>query len=173
MALIASLVVGSDGATSLQGKSSPLSTPSDRARFLKRHRSAAAFIIGRQSAFIENYSASQVPIFVFSRSSELLSLPHPRMQQVTVNRADLGEISRRIDQRIEGDIVVEAGASLLTAMIETGVIDILEISISPIPGDGNYLNVEEIIQNFECSEEIADDGTRLLQCRYQGNAANG
>jgi riboflavin biosynthesis pyrimidine reductase len=172
MALIASLVVGSNGATSLNGKSSPLSTPSDRARFLKRHREAAAYIIGKQSAFIESYSASQVPIFVFSRSSDPITFPHPLMQQVTVNHGNLGEISRRLDQRIQGDIVVEAGATLLVAMIESGVIDVLEISISPIAGDGNFINVEEILQSFDCSEEIAPDGTHLLQCRYQGNTAN-
>lgn len=172
MALIASLVVGSNGATSLNGKSSPLSTPSDRARFLQRHRGAAAFIIGKQSALIESYKASQVPIFVFSQSSDPISLPHPLMQQVTLNGGDLREISRQLDQRIEGDIVVEAGATLLAAMIEVGVIDILEISISPIAGDGNFINVEEFLQNFNYTEEIAADGTRLLQCRYQGNATH-
>lgn len=172
MALIASLVVGSNGATSLNGKSSPLSTPSDRARFLQRHRGAAAFIIGKQSALIESYNASQVPIFVFSRSSDPISFPHPLMQQVTVNDGDLGETSRRLDQRIQGDIVVEAGATLLGAMIDAGVIDVLEISISPIAGDGNFIIVEEILQKFDCSEEIAADGTRLLQCRYQGNATH-
>ena len=172
MALIASLVVGSNGATSLHGKSSPLSTPSDRRRFLKRHRQAAAFIIGRQSALIESYGASRVPIFVFSRSSAAISLPHPLMQQVTVNRSDLGEISRSIEQRIEGDIVVEAGAALLTAMIQSEVIDILEISITPIAGDGNFIDIDDILRNFDCSEVVAEDGTRLLQCRYQGNAAH-
>lgn len=172
MALIASLVVGSNGATSLGGKSSPLSTPSDRDRFIARHRGAAAFIIGKQSALIESYAASQVPIFVYSRNSDVLTFPHPLMQQVTVNRGDLGEITRRIDQRIEGDIVIEAGASLLTALINEGVVDILELSISPIEGDGNFINVDEILKSFEYSEEIADDGTRLLQCRYQRNAAD-
>ena len=173
MALIASLVVGSNGATSIGGKSAPLSTPSDRARFLERHRSASAFIIGKNSAIIESYGASQVPIFVFSRSNEVLQLPHPLMQQVTVDRGDLGEISRKIDERIEGDVVVEAGVSLLTAMIEAQVIDILEISISPIEGDGNFFSVEEMLQNFDCSEEIAEDGTRLLQCRYKRDSTHG
>ena len=173
MALIATLVVGSNGATSLHGKSSPLSTPSDRARFLARHRSAAAFIIGKQSAFIESYDASQVPIFVFSRSNEPLSLPNPLMKQLSVKGSELGEISRNIDQRIAGDIVVEAGASLLAAMIAAGVIDVLEISISPIAGDGHFIDLAEILRDFDCSEVAAEDGTRLLQCRYQGNSANG
>lgn len=172
MALIASLVVGINGATSLGGKSTPLSTPSDRERFLQRHRSAAAFIIGKKSALIESYSASHVPIFVFTRKSEALNLPHPLMQQVTVNRGDLAEISRRIDQGIEGDIVVEAGASLLTALIEEGVIELLELSISPISGDGDFIDIDALLGNFEYSEVASSDGTRLLQCRYKGDTAD-
>jgi riboflavin biosynthesis pyrimidine reductase len=172
MALIASLVVGRNGATSLGGKSAPLSTPSDRERFLERHRSAGAIIVGKRSALIENYSATTVPIFVFSRNAEVLNFSHPLMQQVTVDRGDLGEISRRIDQRIEGEIVVEAGASLLRALIAEEVIEQLELSISPIDGDGDFIDVEEITNNFYCSEVIAEDGTRLLQCRYKSDAAN-
>ena len=173
MALIASLVVGRNGATSLGGISTPLSTPSDRERFLKRHRSASAFIIGKRSALIENYSATEVPIFVFSRNAEVLNLPHPLMQQVTVDRGDLGEIARRIDQRIEGEIVVEAGASLLGALIDEGVIDQLELSISPVDGDGDFIDVNDLIRNFDFSEVLAEDGTRLLQCRYKGDSPNG
>lgn len=172
MALIASLVVGRNGATSLGGKSAPLSTPSDRERFLERHRSAGAIIIGKRSALIENYSATTVPIFVFSRNAEVLNFSHPLMQQVTVDRGDLGEIVRRIDQRIEGEIVVEAGASLLRALIDEGVIDHLELSISPIDGDGDFTDVNDLIRKFDCSEVIAEDGTRLLQCRYKSDAAN-
>lgn len=109
MTVIASLVVGSNGATSLDGLSRGLSTEADRARFLQRHRSAAAFIIGKQSALVENYRQSDVPIFIFTRSSQKIELPHPLMQQVTVDR-NLREITQLIDLRISGDIVVEAGA---------------------------------------------------------------
>jgi riboflavin biosynthesis pyrimidine reductase len=94
------------------------------------------------------------------------------MQQVTVDRGDLGEISRRIDQRIEGEIVVEAGASLLRALIDEGVIDQLELSISPIDGDGDFTDVNDLIRNFDYSEVLAEDGTRLLQCRYKCDATN-
>lgn len=172
MALIASLVVGRNGATTLGGKSRPLSTPSDRERFLKRHRSASAFIIGKKSAILESYAATNVPIFVFSRNSDALTLPHPLMQQVTVNRGDLEEISRRIDQRIDGEIVVEAGVSLLTALINVGVIDLWELSISPIEGDGDFIEYQSLLIKFDVSEEATADGTRLLQCRYKGDSAN-
>ena len=171
MTVIASLVVGSNGATSLDGRSSGLSTAADRTRFLERHRSAAAFIIGKKSATIESYAASQVPIFIFTRSTQQLSLAHPLMQQVTVDR-NLAEITQLIDLRITGDIVVEAGVSLLRALIDVGVVDILELSISPIEGDGDFINVEELLSHFVVASDYDVDGTRLLECRYERNSAN-
>jgi hypothetical protein len=93
------------------------------------------------------------------------------MQQITVDR-DLGEITRRIDERIPGDIVVEAGPSLLLALIGAGVIEILELSISPIEGDGAFLSIEDLLEPFTIESEVSIDGTRLLQCRYNGHATN-
>lgn len=171
MSVIASFVVGANGASTLGGASQPLSTAADRERFLQRHRSAAAFIIGKNSATTENYATSRVPIFVFSRSSAPLDLPHPLMQQITVDR-NLKEITELIDLRIPGDIVVEAGARLLTALIAVGVVERLELSITPIEGDGDFLDVKELLTPFEITTEIERDGTRLLECRYQGDARN-
>ena len=171
MAVIASFLLGANDASSLGGKSSPLSTPADRARFLARHRNAGAFIIGKQSAEIESYEKSSKPIFVFTRTMEPLHFAHPLMQQVSVEK-DLAEITRRIDQRIEGDIVVEAGGQLLLAMIEAGVIDLLELTISPINGDGHFVAREQLLRDFTIMSDEEVDGTRLLQCRYKGDTAH-
>jgi hypothetical protein len=94
------------------------------------------------------------------------------MQQITVDR-NLGEITRRIDERIPGDIVVEAGPSLLLALVAERAVDILELSISPIEGDGNFISINDLLAAFSIESEINIDGTRLLQCRYNGNTANG
>lgn len=171
MAVIASLVIGENGATTVGGISTPLSSPADRERFIARHRSAAAFIIGKNSARIESYSKSNVPIFIFSRNNEHLHFDHPNMQQVTVDR-NLREITELIDLRIDGDIVVEAGIGLLIPMIEVGAIDILELSITPISGDGNFVDVEGLLNRFEIAKDVVIDGTRLLECRYNRNASN-
>lgn len=164
MAVIATLVLGSNLATSKGGKSAPLSTPADRKRFLDLHRSAGAFIIGKNSAAIESYQQSQVPIFVFTRDFTPLNFTHPMMQQINVDR-NLGEITRLIDFRIPGDVVVEAGASLLTALIGEKVIDELQLSITPIEGDGDFISLNVLLKGFEVIEEVNVDGTRLLQCR--------
>jgi riboflavin biosynthesis pyrimidine reductase len=171
MTVIASIVLGSNGAASLNGSSQGVSTPADRSRFLARHRSASAFIIGKKSAAIESYAKSRVPIFVFTRSSEKLELSYPLMEQITI-AGNLADVTREIDKRIPGDIVVEAGPSLLLALVEAGAINVLELSISPIEGDGDFLSLEKLLTYFEILSEVEIDETRLLQCRYKGNATN-
>jgi riboflavin biosynthesis pyrimidine reductase len=172
MALIASLAVGANNATTLGGRSRELSTPADRVRFLALHRSAGAIITGKESAAIEEYSKTEIPIFVFSRKPEKLIFQHPTMQQINVDR-DLLEISRRIDQHISGEIVIEAGPGLLMAMVEVGAVDFLQLSITPIEGDGNFIDLNHLFSYFEIENEDIQSGTRLLQCRYNGNATNG
>jgi riboflavin biosynthesis pyrimidine reductase len=93
------------------------------------------------------------------------------MQQVTVDR-NLREITQLIDLRITGDIVVEAGASLLGALIDAQVIDILELSISPIAGDGDFIDLDSLLSQFEITEEEVIDETRLLKCRYNRNSTD-
>ena len=172
MAIIGTLVVGCNNATTLGGKSSPLSTSADRERFLTLHRRAAAIITGKNSAANEEYQKTSVPIFIFTRQCAALSFSHPLMQQVHVDR-DLGEITRRIDQRIPGDIAVEAGPALLQALIKENVIDEFELSISPIAGDANFIDVDNILNNFEIYSDIEIDGTRLLKCRNKSNTGHG
>jgi riboflavin biosynthesis pyrimidine reductase len=87
------------------------------------------------------------------------------MQQVTVDR-NLREITQLIDLRISGDIVVEAGAQLLGALIDAQVIEILELSISPIAGDGGFIDLDALLSDFEIIDEEVIDETRLLKCRY-------
>lgn len=171
MAVIASLVVGSNGATTLAGSSSQLSTSADRTRFLELHRSAGAIITGRVSAEIEDYSRTAVPIYIFSRSPEQFTFTHPLMQQVRID-GDLAAIAQLIQSRTKGDVVVEAGPRLLAALVEVGAIDILELSLSPIDGDGNFIDVTNLLHNFLIESDEFMEGTRLLQCRYNRDAAN-
>ena len=171
MAMIATLVVGSNNATSKGGLSAPLSTIADRARFLTLHRSAAAIIIGKESALVEDYRATTVPIFVFSRAAVKLKLPHPKMELITVGD-DLSTVSRSIESRFKGDVIIEAGIGLLRAMVAVGAIDHLGLSISPIEGDGHFVDVEDLLNDFLVEEEREVDGTRLLECRYNRDSSN-
>lgn len=170
MAVIASIVVGANGACSLDGQSRGLSTPPDRERFLERHRNASAFIIGKVSSSRERYTRADIPIFVFSRETTPLHFEHPMMQQIN-SQFGLKEIVTLIDQRIDGDIVVESGPSLLIALVREGCIHQLELSITPIEGDGDFIDVNELLTHFTIEKEEIIDGTRLLKCRNKGNSA--
>ena len=171
MALIATLVVGANNASSKGGLSAPLSTPADRSRFLALHRSAAAIIIGRESALVEDYRKTQVPIFVLTRHHEGVKLPHPMMEQITVGD-DLAKISRSIASRFEGDVIIESGVKLLKALISAGAVDRLSLSISPIEGDGHFVNLDDLLSYFTIEEELEVEGTRLLECRYNCHSSN-
>lgn len=171
MALIATLVVSVNGATTFGGGSAALSTEPDRRRFLTLHRSAGAIITGKQSASIEDYSKTKVPIFVFTRNPARLHFTHPTMEQITVDR-NLAEIARSIDERIDGDIVIEGGRQLILAMAKEGAIDRLYLTISPAEGDGDFIDLKVLLENFTVTSEIEEGGTRLLECRYQGNSTN-
>ena len=171
MALIATLVVGANNATSKGGHSAPLSTPADRKRFLALHRSAPAIITGRESALVEDYRATKVPIFIFTRGSEKLTLPHPMMEQITVGD-DLAKISRSIASRFEGDVIIESGVKLLKALISAGAVDRLSLSISPIEGDGHFVNLDDLLNDFTIEETLEVEGTRLLECRYNRDSSN-
>lgn len=171
MTLIATLVVGSNNATSKGGLSAPLSTPADRGSFLTLHRSAAAIIIGKASALIEDYRKTQVPIFVLTRQQESMMLPHPMMEQVVIGH-DLAATCRSIDARFDGDVIVEAGIGLLQAMVSVGAVDRLELSITPIDGDGHFLELKDFLSHFFIEDERVIEGTRLLQCRYNRDSSN-
>jgi riboflavin biosynthesis pyrimidine reductase len=93
------------------------------------------------------------------------------MRRVKIE-GNLAEISRDIQNQISGDVIVEAGPELLVAMIGVGVIEKLQLSISPLNGDGNLIDTVKLLSNFTIESDKVLDGTRLLKCRYNGNAAN-
>jgi riboflavin biosynthesis pyrimidine reductase len=171
MAVIATLVVGANNATTIGGSSVGLSTPPDRRRFLDLHRSASAIITGKTSAKKEDYSKTEVPIFIFSRDRTKLTLSHPQMEQIAIDN-NLTEITRELGSRFEGEIVIEAGPELLHALVDAGAVDYLQLSIVPIEGDGNYLDLQLLMRDFSIESEEDIDGTRLLKCRYNRDATN-
>jgi riboflavin biosynthesis pyrimidine reductase len=163
MSVIATLVVGSNGATTCDGKSSALSTAADRDRFIALHRRAGAYIVGRNSAARESYAHSPAPLLILTRSP----------QQDVENEWDVSQgfsdAMAHIRNRYPSPIVVESGPTLLLSLVQAGEIDALELSISPVKGDGHFVDVESLLSYFEITSDTEVDGTRLLECRYKSN----
>lgn len=168
MSVIASLNIGANGATSLAGSSAGLSTPEDRQRFLALHRRAGAYLLGRNSASSELYSTSEVPIIILSRDvpSQLID------NRIIINtEAGLQNAMRGIKAEYQAPIVVEAGPKLLTALVAQGCIEEIELTFSPLSGDGDFIDSAELLAQFTITGDELINGTRLLHGRYNGNSA--
>jgi ribosomal protein L30E len=168
MSVIATLNIGANGATSLAGSSVGLSTAEDRKRFLALHRRAGAYVLGQKSAANELYTSSAAPVIILSRTLE------SRMkdgQEIINSSVGLEVVMRAIKTRFPAPIVVEAGPSLLLALVKKGCIEEIELSLSPIDGDGDFIDQSEITSHFTMLSDDTIKGTRLLHGRYNGDSA--
>lgn len=73
-----SLVVNSRGSFMREGSSRALSSDRDRTRFLERRRMAGAILIGGNTARVEPYEKTPVPLIIVSRS--MVRVKNPRAQ---------------------------------------------------------------------------------------------
>jgi hypothetical protein len=168
MSVIATLNVGTNGATSLAGSSIGISSQVDRGRFLALHRRAGVHITSARSAASEIYSATKIPLILLSRTSK--SEVRESLEIVNTS-AGLQSAMREIKNRFPAPIVVEAGPNLLTALVNEGCIEEIELSISPISGDGNFIDYAELLTHFTITGDETLEGTRLLHGRYNGDSA--
>jgi dihydrofolate reductase len=170
MSVIATLNVGSNGATSKNGSSAELSSDVDRNSFLALHRSAGAYVLGRTSYLKESYSKSTAPLFILTRSPQGNLSSRGNVTEIDVSEG-LIDPMRSIRATAPSPIVVEAGVKLLHALIAQGCIEELHLTISPIVGDGDFLDVETLLNTFQIVSDDMKDSTRMLKCRYQGHSA--
>ena len=76
MPIIANLILGRDGGTSIRGRSAPLSSSSDRKRFHELRAMSDAIVIGGETARCEPYGKTPVPLIVVTRSQEVPGAAH-------------------------------------------------------------------------------------------------
>ena len=69
--VMANLVMGSDGSTTLEGSSKTLSSPQDRLRFHELRAQASAILIGGNTARNEPYATTPLPLVVISRTGNI------------------------------------------------------------------------------------------------------
>ena len=60
------------------------------------------------------------------------------------------------------DVLVEAGPSLLLEYLSAGLIDQLEISITPVTGGEHLIDLNEALRGFEITEDRKVDDTRFV-----------
>lgn len=150
--VLANIMVASNQATSSGGRSSPLRTPEDGARFHQIRALSKALIIGGNTYRHEPYKKTQLPVYVASKtlapinSDKLLIAPLSPKELVSIAQESVGT-----------PVLIEGGVNFLRSLIEEKAIDALFITRVLCLGDGDYWNEELLQENFELlqAEEIS------------------
>lgn len=156
MSVIASMVVGSDGSTSKDSKSAGISSPVDRRTFLARRRSVDCIIIGGNTARNEPYNRTPVPLVVLSRS---LVNPVIGNHLALMWNASPAEAIERARRKFGPNILIEGGYSIISELLDEGLLEGLELSVTPETGGEGFIDWKELISRFDSCEITEEDGT--------------
>ena len=164
MAVIASLVLGRDGSSTLEGSSQALSSLADRERFLAHRRRSDVILIGGNTARTERYTKTPVPLVILSRDEpasllEQNSLAHwwalSPVEAVARARWEFGS-----------NIFIEGGIAFLYELLQTRLINQFELSITPVEGGENRINHLDLLAHFEKVEIEQVSETIFYTCTF-------
>jgi len=162
MSVLANLVLGSDGSTSLDGSSKSLSSAEDRRRFHELRAQASVILIGGNTARNEPYAQTPVPLVVITRSGEI---PESVRANPNTHIWELDPISAvdKASKEFGESVLVEAGMSLIQELLVANKIDELYLTLSKISGGENVYDLSALTRDFtvESSEKI--DGETFLK----------
>ena len=162
MSVLANLVLGSDGSTSLDGSSKSLSSAEDRRRFHELRAQASVILIGGNTARNEPYAQTPVPLVVITRSGQI---PESVRANPNTHIWELDPISAvdKASKEFGASVLVEAGMSLIQELLVANKIDELYLTLSKISGGENVYDLSALTREFtvESSEKI--DGETFLK----------
>jgi len=162
MSVLANLVLGSDGSTSLDGSSKSLSSAEDRRRFHELRAQASVILIGGNTARNEPYAQTPVPLVVITRSGQI---PESVRANPNTHIWELDPISAvdKASKEFGESVLVEAGMSLIQELLVANKIDELYLTLSKISGGENVYDLSALTRDFtvESSEKI--DGETFLK----------
>jgi riboflavin biosynthesis pyrimidine reductase len=162
MRVLANLVLGSDGSTTLDGSSKALSSATDRKRFHELRAQASAILIGGNTARSEPYATTPVPIAVITRSGDI---PESVRGNPKAQIWELDPISaiKKAGEEFGGNILVEGGINLVQELLIANQIDELYLTLSKKSGGENVYDLSALTRDFtvESSEKI--DGETFLK----------
>ena len=164
MAVFASLVVGTDGSTAKGGNSRGITSGVDRTAFLARRRSADFLLIGGETARLEPYHRTPVPVVVSSRSM-INSLADNRLAHWW-NLSPTDALAKGM-KKFGENVQVESGPSIIDELLLNKVLDGIYLSITSITGGENPIDIAALLGNFVEIDRQEVDGTQFIKARKQ------
>ena len=144
--VIANLVVAENGATTMAGRSAPLSSASDRQRFHQIRSKARSIAIGGNTYRSELYGKTKLPVLVATRQA-----PHKGESEGLVrflNNSPAEVIGIALSEYGE-PVLVEGGVNFLQPLIEQRLIDTFYLTRSRKSGDGDFLDPSLLNSNYQ------------------------
>lgn len=139
MSIVATIVVGSDGSTTIAGSSARVTSSADRTIFLNRRREVDCIIIGGNTARNEPYARTPVPLVVISRQS------HPQLPAAHIWNLDPQEALSRAQKEFGNNILIGGGAAFISNLLDHNAIEILELSITPATGGSDIFDFKKYL----------------------------
>jgi riboflavin biosynthesis pyrimidine reductase len=162
MSVLANLVLGSDGSTSLDGSSKSLSSAEDRRRFHEVRAQASVILIGGNTARTEPYAQTPVPLVVITRSGEI---PESVRANPKTHVWELDPISavEKALKEFGGTVLVEGGIRLVQGLLLANQIDELYLTLSKISGGENVYDLSALTREFTVESTEKIDGETFLK----------
>jgi riboflavin biosynthesis pyrimidine reductase len=163
VSIVATLVVGSDGSTSKESRSAGVSSVADRQVFLQRRREVDCIIIGGNTARHETYNRTPVPLVVISRS---LVNPVQGNHLALLWNCSPEQAVKKARIQFGDKILIEGGISMINELIDHGVIDQLELSVTPASGGDERIDWKELLARFSHCTSREVEGTTFYSAHY-------
>jgi riboflavin biosynthesis pyrimidine reductase len=154
MSIVATIVVGSDGSSTLRGSSTEVTSAADRATFLQRRRTVDCIIIGGNTARNEPYSKTPVPLVIVSKQA------HPNLPKAHVWNLDPKDAVNKARKEFGEDILIEGGASFISYLLDHNMVDVLELSVTPTSDGADILDYKKYLSLADSvSKSVVADTT--------------
>jgi riboflavin biosynthesis pyrimidine reductase len=161
VAVIASLVLGADGSSTLRGNSESVTTSVDRQRFLARRRLCDAILIGGNTARNERYQQTPVPLVILSHTRPAILDQNSKARWWVLSPT---EAVARAQREFGNELSIEGGIAFVSELLNTNLLSQLELSITPHIGGEEKIDYLRLLSHFEKITTQEIEGTIFHTC---------
>ncbi|MEJ6626983.1 MAG: dihydrofolate reductase family protein [Actinomycetes bacterium] len=162
MSVLANLVLGSDGSTTLDGSSKSLSSANDRRRFHELRALASAILIGGNTARNEPYATTPIPLVVITKSGLIPESVRANPIAQIWELDPISAIARARDEFGE-NVLVEGGMKLIQELLIANKIDELYLTLSDKSGGENIYDLSALTRDFTVESSEKSGGETFLK----------